>query len=314
MKLKKILAAVGVVFLLGGILPIDSIMANSETLDLELNEVIAEEFNQQTNIKSKTQFNNTIIHNNGNPLKTDALTEKNDFELFGVYKTTISGVDYEQYYFINKNKVDKSELMDKMTSIAKDVEYGVSTLAAREFVPDYVNTYYWDFDYYGRIVSSFSNTVSGQRISSNSSINGVKGSIWDVQSVGQMVTKESSDRINLQRTRLDVSWTNQKLLDYGPDSSGSGTVSVTLDTSGPSAQWSMDLGSSRVNDLSSISSKYGRWEFKAPIIGSVKYLTTKSGIRASNTSGNFGVRVSHTFETNRGNHQTGVVEIFWRDR
>lgn len=206
-------------------------------------------------------------------------------------------------------------MIEKITSIAEKHKSEPVTYNERNFIPDYNNNYYWDLYYFGRHIGDFSNTISGDKVTHYSNVDGYAASIWDVRSIGQINVYESHDRINRQRTRLDVNWSSQTLLDWGPNGSDkSGSVTVELSAAGPTASWTMDLAKSSVSDLSVKKDKYGRWEFNAPFFGSVKSLLTKPGIRASNTTGNFAINVSHTFELNNGDHGTGVVGVYWADR
>lgn len=88
-----------------------------------------------------------------------------------------------------------------------------------------------------------------------------KCSVWDVNSFTQL-EKEHENRLNYQYTRLSVNTSNRTLLSYGPNKSSSkGNVSVGLDGGVSGVSYSFDIGGFVVNDLSSLSNKYGRWSF-----------------------------------------------------
>lgn len=85
--------------------------------------------------------------------------------------------------------------------------------------------------------------------------------VWDVNSFTQL-EKEHENRLNYQYTRLSVNTSNRTLLSYGPNKSSSkGNVSVGLDGGVSGVSYSFDIGGFVVNDLSSLSNKYGRWSF-----------------------------------------------------
>lgn len=155
-----------------------------------------------------------------------------------------------------------------------------------------------------------------ERKSNNVNIDGANGSAWDITSVASIESKISGGRINDQYTRLSIeSFRSQKLIDYGPSSTSASTMGVSLSGLGvPSVSWSFNIGNWSTKDLSSFSSKYGRWKFSSLMVGYSQRITTRPGIRASNTVGNFGLEVSHTTSTHHGNFQTGIAQIFVADR
>ncbi|WP_297523171.1 hypothetical protein [uncultured Clostridium sp.] len=267
------------------------------------------------NILNVEKNKDVLIHNNGEKLETNLLVEKNGFDLVAVHKVITDDYDYAQYYFSDEN-IDgdieniKKEIKDKNLVAAKSI-YNEKLLKN-----SYVRNFSWNFNYSGSTVYKLTNSVSLERKNNKVNIDGVTGSAWDISSVAAIESQVSNGRINDQYTRLSIqAFGSQKLIDYGPSSTTSQNVGVSLSRLGiPSVSWSFNIGNWTTKDLSSFSNKYGRWRFVGPVIGYSKRVTTRPGIRASNTRGNFGLEVSHTTATNHGNFQTGIAQIFVPDR
>ncbi len=68
-----------------------------------------------------------ILHNNGNPIKTNIFKEKQGNELFAVSIYTIKGIEYKSYYIANTPTVDIKNtiynvVLDKSKNDAKLIE------------------------------------------------------------------------------------------------------------------------------------------------------------------------------------------------
>lgn len=106
----------------------------------------------------------------------------------------------------------------------------------------------------------------------------------------------------------------------GPGSTNNNNVSVSLSGAGiPSLNYSFSVGNLyNTKDLSSKSSKYGRWQFVRisnplnPIY--TNNLTTRPGIRVTNTQGNLALQLSHSLDFYSVQNNTGVITITTPDR
>ena len=143
--------------------------------------------------------------------------------------------------------------------------------------------------------------------------------MWDILSFSQL-KKEKCLRLCDQYTRLSVNLENQTLLSYGPiGTTLEGDVSVNLTGGGiDSFSYSFISGGFTTKDLSDMANNYGRWHF-VDIVGNVSSFTTEPGIRATNTTGNFIVELSHAIEIFSSfmlykDHGTGVIQIYLADR
>ncbi len=271
--------------------------------------------------KNEETIEGTLIHNNGKPIETNifANSESHGNYLVAVYYTQENGVKIEHYFFTNEPDGDRKDLVNRVSESEISRKNSVNTIAASAKAGDEFKTYTWDHKKNSTLLATLSTNVTLKRKSSNATINGKKGSVWDVRTFTQL-ERVKAVRINGYRTRLSVDQTNQKLLSYGPvgDKSG-GTVGVSLSATGvPSLSYSFSISGFSVSDLSSISKKYGRWNFNDNF-GNLKSITTEPGIRASNTSGSFVTELSHVSSLNTSTvvddtYQTGVIQIWVADR
>lgn len=299
----------------------------------------------------KVKDKELLIHNNGKPLETNILTEnKENHKLFAVYQVEINGVDYESYYFENReesnlnnlkeqvkkdkekiknksiqieeeknnkeknNKTDQFTLTNIFNSLKSLVETPKAYAVASEPSGGYYRFYNWTF--YG---GSFGTTKLGvystvthlDRKTASANIDGKSGSVWDIKADNKW--DASSGRLDQQITRMAVPYTNQRLISYGPEDKNSGTVSVTLSQIVNPMEWTFTLNQFSVDDVSSTYNKYGRWIYNRNWGFPDPYIT-KPGIRVSNTSGNFAMQHSHSFQISYETHYTGTVTISVPDR
>ncbi|WP_368985468.1 hypothetical protein NST54_13435 [Caldifermentibacillus hisashii] len=174
------------------------------------------------------------------------------------------------------------------------------------------------YDTNGSKRSTLATTVDLKRASSKVDINGKVGSVWNISSFSQWKRVQSGYILKDFYTRLAVPYKNQKLLDYGPVQGGVSGSTATVGLSGfvPNVSWTFSIGGFKMSDLSSVSSKYGRWKLSPTLINlGPSQLVIKPGIKSSNTSGNFGLQLSQK-QVRVGSVQngTGVVSIFVPDR
>lgn len=288
--------------------------------NIVIEDIIATDYYEEENENTKNAYSieknkDILIHNNGEKLDTNLLIEKNGFNLVAVHKVITDDYDYAQYYFSDENI--NGNIEDIKEEIQNEDLIGAKSLYNDKLLKNsYLRNFSWNFSYNGSTAYTLTNAVSLERKNNKVNIDGVTGSAWDISSVASIESKISNGRINDQHTRLSVqAFGSEKLIDYGPSSTSAQSVGVSLSGLGiPTASWAFNIGNWTTKDLSSLSSKYGRWRFIGPIAGFSKSVTTRPGIRASNTKGNFGLEVSHTTSTNHGNFQTGIAQIFVADR
>lgn len=299
----------------------------AETPDLfeGVNEIVVNEYSQiNTSLYStySLESEDTIIHNNGNAIKSDYLVngkEEGNYLIAIKYENSDYGI-VETAYFANKESVSADDLIrivseDNNSNIS---EMSVATKSRSADDPIY-KRYNWTF-YLGDIVeATLTSVVNLTRQTSTATINGVSCSVWDVTTFTQL-EKDMCYRLNNQYTRLSVDLQNQTLVAYGPtESTSGGDVSVGLDGAGvPSISYTFSIEGFSVDNLSSLNDNYGRWKFSNGV-GFETSMTTEPGIRATNTTGDFVVELSHTTNVTAltglyNNHQTGVIQIYCSDR
>lgn len=294
------------------------VLRSSKNIVIE--DIIATDYYEEENENTKNTYSieknkDVLIHNNGEKLNTNLLIEKNGFDLVAVHKVITDDYDYAQYYFSDEN------INGNIENIKEEIQ-NEDLVGAKSMYNDkllrnsYIRNFSWNFPFNGSTAYTLTNSISLERKNNKVNIDGVTGSAWDISSLASIETKISGGRLSDQYTRLSVqAFGSQKLIDYGPASTSAQNVGVSLNGLGiPSISWSFNIGNWTTKDLSSLSNKYGRWRFVGPMLGFSQKVTTKPGIRASNTRGNFGLEVSHTTDTNHGNFQTGIAQIFVADR
>lgn len=276
--------------------------------------------------EAKMKFGeNIIMHNNGLPIKTNIFEEKHGNELFAITVNNTNGIEQKTYYF--SQNIDNIE-MDKLLDNINDQEDINNDTIKTQFKDSKstrlsdIKHYKWDFyatgkDGVKRQQGSLATSVGFNRKSSNTTVNGVKGSVWDVDSFSQMLSR-SNGFIDNHVTRLDVNYTNQQLYSWGPYDTGETTAKVSLTGLITPESWEFPLNGFKVNDLSNKGSKYGRWQYKSHLLSGTTKMNTKPGMRVTNTKGNFGLKLSQTAKIATpyaiSDHSTGVISIFTPDR
>ncbi|MBC1558457.1 hypothetical protein HB911_07090 [Listeria booriae] len=279
-----------------------------------------------------------VITNNGSEIDNDVIKDS-DMGLYAVVEYEKDSVDYQDMYFYEDKPNDSAikedieqdleqEIIDTNINLGKDKSLEVTNLSntkkknyeiekmAAKGSSHVVRTLNWTFKK-GRKIST---TVDLKRASADSKIDGKVGSIWNVTTHVEY-TDPKKYTLRKQITKIAVPYSAQKLLDYGPDSNSSGKASVSLSGAGvPSISYSFGMSGHKVTNLSSKSSKYGRWEFKETgLVSGTSRLVTRPAIRSSNTSGSFGVQISHSSEIGvfplvNEYDNTGVITIYTPDR
>ncbi|MBC1906370.1 hypothetical protein HCA64_07770 [Listeria booriae] len=279
-----------------------------------------------------------VITNNGSEIDNDVIKDS-DMGLYAVVEYEKDSVDYQDMYFYEDKPNDSAikedieqdleqEIIDTNINLGKDKSLEVTNLSntkkknyeiekmAAKGSSHVVRTLNWTFKK-GRKIST---TVDLKRASADSKIDGKVGSIWNVTTHVEY-TDPKKYTLRKQITKIAIPYSAQKLLDYGPDSNSSGKASVSLSGAGvPSISYSFGMSGHKVTNLSSKSSKYGRWEFKETgLVSGTSRLVTRPAIRSSNTSGSFGVQISHSSEIGvfplvNEYDNTGVITIYTPDR
>lgn len=271
---------------------------------------------------------NIILHNNGEPIETNMFEEKQGNELYAIVVNNMNGIEQKTYYFAqNADDYEMDELLERIDEgelenrKVKQIKFN-SVNTKSSLSPQYIENFKWDFFAYGdndgvkRQQGSLATSLAFDRQSNNIKINGISGSVWDVASFSQMLSR-STGGIRNHKTRLDVNYTNQTLYSWGPKDSGGSSAQVSLSGLVNPQNWAFALNGFSTDDLSNKGSKYGRWEYKPGLVMPTK-MNTEPGIRATNTKGNFGVKLSHTAtirtQYTQSDHGTGVLTNFVPDR
>lgn len=288
--------------------------------DLLSNDIIvttSDKFYQNQHVEKKS-LNGTFIHNNGKPIQSDILSEKNGNELFAVYVGFINDKPFESYYFVN----DTIEYIENiygsfMRDYEKNIKPKISLMQSQKNMgsPDYFKNINYTFNA-GTTTAYLKSEVDGYRRGSSIDVsNGKVYSTWDIVSLGTITN--TGGRVSQQRTRIDITnFSAQNLVSYAPmgdKSSVNGNLSVSLSGAGPSINWNFPSGGDTVTMKDLSSGKYGRWEFNSKVGYQCTKIASSPGIRVRNGSGDLGVDVSHTFKLIGGDHGTGVHRIIFPD-
>jgi len=274
----------------------------------------------------------TILHNDGKPIETNIIGEQKieasednpdakeeDNNLFAVVEYNKDGKTQKDYYFSNQESDDLNEVKDKAKEEQKALDADKSTFKAMAVASgsSYTNTYH--FNFYNKTSkkkeSVLTNSLQLNRKSSSTTINGKKGSVWDVKSISQVENPIINPPVMQWIQRLAVPYSAEKLIDEGPASSSAAKVNVSLSGLTPGISWDFSLGGTNIKNSSSYSGKYGRWTLKRNTLNfQPKSLKMTPGIRATNTSGNFAVQMSHQYDRRNSPHNTGVITMSVPDR
>lgn len=288
-------------------------------------EVIQDEFYQAVAPIAATADSistKTIIHNGGNPMKSDFFIngQSDGNNLIAVTYIPVNGTIVETAHFTPADSLSEScftRVISNYEAELSDFEDSLVTASSDSTIKHYQ----WTFPdpRNDESLASLTTAVTCERKSRNSTVDGVACSVWDVTTFSQL-EKEGAIRLNDQYTRLSVDQPNQYLIAYGPsESTSGGDITVGLDGAGvPSFSYTFNIDGFSVEDLSSMRNEYGRWAF-IDHIGNESSFTTKPGIRATNSNGDFIVELSHTanFTSTYGNavdQSTGVIQIYVSDR
>lgn len=319
--MRKVLSVLlSVALLLTLILP--SLASNQDGIFDDYTEIVQREFYQKSAIPAAINdfSDKIIIHNSGKQMDSDYFAEgKNDGNyLIAVTYIPINGVVVETAHFTTSPSLNEDEFIH----LISDYENNLSSADIAAVSPrSTIRRFHWTFpDPRDNLtMASLTTAVTCDRKSSNSTVNGVPCSVWDVTTFSQL-EKGNAMRLNNQYTRLSVDQPNEHLIAYGPsESTSGGDLTVGLDGAGvPSFSYTFNIDGFSVENLSSMTNEYGRWAF-IDHFGNEKEFTTKPGIRATNSYGDFVVELSHTVYVTsqyaQGQEQsTGVLQIYVSDR
>lgn len=319
--MKKVLSALlSTTLLLTLIYP--SLAFNQNGIFPDYAEIVQNEFYQNSTDAAVINdlSEKTIIHNGGKQINSDYFAEGQDNGnyLIAVTYIPIDGVIVETAHFTTSPSLSENEFIQ----IISDYETNLSSADAPAVSPrSTIRRFHWTFPdpEDNQTMASLTTAVTCDRKSSNSTVNGVRCSVWDVTSFSQL-EKGNAIRMNNQYTRLSVDQPNEHLIAYGPsDSTSGGDITVGLDGAGvPSFSYTFNINGFSVRNLSSMTNEYGRWAF-IDYVGNEREFTTKPGIRATNSYGDFVVELSHTVyiisHSGQGVEQsTGVLQIYVSDR
>lgn len=329
MKFKKILI-VSCCFILS-FTNISSATSTTTTDDVKATQISISEWNEfkdsDTELKSSKMRSNIefddienqvlsnddtfILHNDGKPISSNINVE-NETNLFAIFIDDIDGNLYTSYYFENVDSVDSESLIDdvsKAESINISNYENINISAETNAIKNLTWTY--KDPVLGNKVAVVTTSLNAVRKSSTSTM-----SVWDIKTTSQLeITISGLARINQQRTRLSLAKSStEKLIDWAPDSNGSSSEKVSLDGIVTPSTWEFQVSGYKYKDLSSMSGRYGRWEFNSAILPSSKW-KSKPGIRATNSKGQFYVEVSHTANINSGIPLSADVKgVYFADR
>ena len=256
-----------------------------------------------------------MIHNNGKPIESDYFVEGKDEGnvLVAVTLDNDNGKFMEHAYFTDDLDMQLDELAEFVES------ENVSNRSEAKVSDDVTKKYSWKFTSKSdkSRYSNLSTTLEFHRRSDDTDFNGKSASVWDIESFSQLEQK-TAHRINDLYTRLDVDKSAQELISYGPTGSQSGgSASVSLSGFVPTISYDFDMDGFSMKDLSSMSSNYGRWHFYDGF-GNVDSFSVTPGVRATNTSGDFVLELSHiaeiSFILTSEERGTGVIQVYVSDR
>ncbi|MBW0934216.1 hypothetical protein [Priestia megaterium] len=315
----------------------------SQTNSLDIQEIVKSTWNEQgkegsttstLQMKKATVSNvqgtdnqDELIHNNGKPIDTDIIEKSKEIDgeqypdqhLFAIYREKSGAVTRDIYYFEEGNSANLSDIKEnvkdqqKKATIAESTNNMLASKAAVSKSDGYVKEYKWTFKYLGRTQGTYTSVNNFDRKSSNTNINGKTGSVWDVHSFNTYEAGKSGQYVKSQVTRMDAGYPAEKILSYGPKNGSGAGVSVSLSSAVDPMSWTFDIGRASLTDKSSPANKYGRWSYYISL-GHTDPFNTEPGMRVSNTSGDFAMKISNTFTIYTQNHSTGIVTASLPDR
>ncbi|MGH0928278.1 hypothetical protein [Bacillus pacificus] len=240
-----------------------------------------------------------LYHNNGNPIKTNILesSPKTNLYLFAISIYYINNVSYRNYYFSEATTENietiQKESTHSLEKILHSTSYTPKSVTAKR-------TYHYSF-YSG---AKLATTITFNQDSSDADINGKIGSVWDITASHTMKNTVINPPFISWHTQLSVPYSSQHLIDFASDS-----------TMIPTGIFSNLTGFS-INSDSSLRDKYGSWTLEKNLFNPVpKTAQMNTKIRTSNTAGNLGLQLSHTYIRAGGiTHSTGIVSTYVSDR
>lgn len=267
-------------------------------------------------LPESSQVEFSWLHNDGEPIDTNILSGDTDFYLEAVSKDVVNGKEVIDYFFNQVENEDRTLEDIEATVLERKAENEMNSATTKvaSVANPVIRNFNWSFNSSSHYLTT---SVEMSRKSSKATIDGKKGSVWDIVTNTQYERKTGLRYLNDLYTRLAIPYSAQTLLDWGPNSTSSSTVGVSLSGAGiATLNYSFSTGV-RYNtvDLSSKSSKYGRWKFTRayyPIYAN--RLVARPAIRATNTSGPFSLQLSHSLEFDNVTNNTGVITINTPDR
>ncbi|MGE6344414.1 hypothetical protein ACQKIY_07595 [Bacillus mycoides] len=240
-----------------------------------------------------------LYHNNGNPIQTNILesSSKTDLYLFAVSNYHLNNVSYRDYYFSEAKteniKTIQQETVSRLEQLLHLSSYTTKSVTAQR-------TYNYSF-YSG---AKLTTTITFSQDSSDADINGKIGSVWDITASHTMKNTVINPPFISWNTQLSVPYSSQFLINYEPDST---MLPLFL---------FRNLTGFSINSNSLLSENYGSWTLEKNLFNPVpKTAQMNTKIRTSNTAGNLGLQLSHTYVRAGGTtHSTGIVSTYIPDR
>lgn len=240
-----------------------------------------------------------LYHNNGNPLETNILESfpKADLYLFAISNYYINNISYRDYYFSEAETENigaiQKETIRTLEKILHSSSYTTESIQANR-------NYHYSF-YTGATLTT---NITFEKNNSNVNINGKTESVWTVNAAHTITNTVINPPFISWNTRLSVPYSSQHLIDSKPDS-----------TMLPTRIFSNLTGFS-INSDSSLSEKYSSWTMKKNLFNlAPKTARMNTEIRTSNTSGNLGIQLKHTYiRAGSTTHSTGIISTYIPDR
>ncbi|OOZ88746.1 hypothetical protein [Bacillus cereus] len=255
---------------------------------------------QQSNpLQKKNSARIQLYHNNGYPIKTNILESfpKTNLYLFAVSDYYINKISYRDYYFSEAKteniKAIQKETIRTLEKISHSTSYTPESIQANR-------SYHYSL-YSG---AKLTTTITFSQDSSDADINGKIGSVWDITASHTIKNTVINPPFISWNTQLSVPYSSQKLINYEPDST---MLPLFL---------FRNLTGFSINSNSSLSENYGSWTLEKNLFNPVpKTAQMNTKIRTSNTAGNLGLQLSHTYVRAGGiTHSTGIVSTYIPDR
>ncbi|PFB92423.1 hypothetical protein CN296_28260 [Bacillus cereus] len=240
-----------------------------------------------------------LYHNNGNPIKTNILesSPKTNLYLFAVSNYYINNINYRDYYFSEAKteniKTIQKETVRHLEQILHSSSYTTKSVTANR-----------NYNYSFYTGAKLTTNITFNKDNSNVDINGKTGSVWDITASHTIKNTVINPPFISWNTQLSVAYSSQHLIDFEPDST---MIPIFIFP---------NLTDFSIHSNSSLSEKYGSWTLDKNLFNPVlKTAQMDTKIRTSNTSGNLGLQLSHTYVRAGGTtHSTGIVSTYIPDR